>query len=56
MNAPWEKVAVPSRVVCVPVAFVASSVSLMGLRVVWFSGRESDIGSDAQVDSSSGES
>ncbi len=56
MNAPWVMVAVPSSVVCVPVALVASSVSLVGLQVVWFSGRELDSGSDVRVDSSSGES
>ena len=31
MNSPWVMVAVPSSIVCVPVALVASSVSLIGL-------------------------
>ena len=56
MNAPWVMVAVTSSVVCEPVALVASSVSLIGLRVVWLFGRESESGSGVQVDSSLGES
>ena len=56
MNAPWVMVAVPISVACVPVALVASSVRLIGLRVVWLFGKELDSGSEVRVDGSSEES
>ena len=49
MNAPWVVVAVPNSIACVPVALVASSVRLIGLRVVWLFGRDSDSSSGVRV-------